>query len=124
MDNALSAITKNAARVVIIDNHRAFRWWTHVANSLVKRCKAAKLLGVDCMLVGISAEVARSLVLLGIDLSFVQTFSTLEASLTEALAKQDYGSLHAHTAQHASSLPKTLSTTPRTAHSTPRSSRR
>lgn len=90
MDNALSAITKNAARVVIIDITGVPLVDSHVANSLVKTVQAAKLLGVDCMLVGISAEVARSLVLLGIDLSFVQTFSTLEASLTEALAKQDY----------------------------------
>lgn len=90
MDNALTAITKNAARVVIIDITGVPLVDSHVANSLIKTVQAAKLLGVDCMLVGISAEVARSLVLLGIDLSFVQTFSTLETGLTEALAKQNY----------------------------------
>ena len=90
MDSALAAITKHAARVVIIDITGVPLVDSHVANSLIKTVQASKLLGVDCMLVGISAEVARSLVLLGIDLGFVQTFSTLETGLTEALAKQNY----------------------------------
>lgn len=90
MESTLNAVTKNAARVVIIDITGVPHFDTHVANSLIKTVQASRLLGVECMLVGISAEVARSLVLLGIDLSFVQTFSTLESGLVQALARQNY----------------------------------
>lgn len=90
MESALSAITKNSARVVILDVTGVPHFDTHVANSLIKTVQAARLLGVECMLVGISAEVARTLVLLGVDLSFVQTFSTLESGLVQALARRNY----------------------------------
>jgi len=90
MESTLNAITQNGARVVILDITGVPHFDTHVANSLIRTVQAARLLGVECMLVGISAEVARSLVLLGIDLSFVQTFSTLESGLVQALARQRY----------------------------------
>ncbi len=90
MDSTLSAITKQAAQVVIIDITGVPLVDSYVANSIVKTVQAAKLLGVECMLVGISAEVARTLVLLGIDLGFVRTFSTLESGLTQAMAMHNY----------------------------------
>lgn len=90
LDSTLDAITKNSARVVIIDITGVPLVDSSVANSLVKTVQAARLLGVECMLVGISADVARSLVLLGIDLTFVRTFSTLESGLKQAMASQNY----------------------------------
>ncbi len=90
MESTLNAITQNGARVVILDITGVPHFDSHVANSLIKTVQAARLLGVECMLVGISAEVARSLILLGIDISFMQTFSTLESGLVQALARQNY----------------------------------
>jgi len=97
MESTLSAITNHSARVVIIDITGVPLVDSHVANSLVKTVQAAKLLGVECMLVGISAEVARTLVLLGIDLGFVRTFSTLESGLTQAMAMHNYRIVSIHT---------------------------
>ncbi len=97
MESTLSAITNHSARVVIIDITGVPLVDSHVANSLVKTVQAAKLLGVECMLVGISAEVARTLVLLGIDLGFVRTFSTLESGLTQAMAMHNYRIVPIHT---------------------------
>ena len=107
MDSALSAITKHAARVVIIDITGVPFVYSHVASSLIRTVQAARLLGVESLLVGISAEVARSLVLLGIDLQYVQTFSTLESGLKYALAKLNYKLLRRETESQAeSALPK------------------
>lgn len=88
--NVLSAITEHRATEVIIDITGVPFVDSYVAKALVLTVQAAKLLGVECMLVGISAEVAQTLVRLGADLSQVRTFSTLESGLTQALARQSY----------------------------------
>lgn len=88
--SVLTAITENRATEVIIDITGVPFVDSSVANSLVKTVQAAKLLGVECTLVGISAEVAQTLVHLGADLGRVRTLSTLEAGLNQALARQSY----------------------------------
>jgi rsbT co-antagonist protein RsbR len=86
--NVLSAITEHRSTEVIIDITGVPFVDSYVAKALILTVQAARLLGVECMLVGISAEVAQTLVRLGADLSRVRTFSTLEAGLTQALASQ------------------------------------
>jgi rsbT co-antagonist protein RsbR len=62
-----------------------------VADYLMRTARAARLLGVECMLVGISPRVAQVLVQLGMDLSEVgKTYSTLESGLLDALRRMRY----------------------------------
>ena len=58
---------------------------TAVANHLLQTIKAARLLGARSILVGISGEVAQTLVHLQIDLSGVVTRANLQAGIEYAL---------------------------------------
>ena len=58
---------------------------TSVANHLLQTVKAASLLGASCMLVGISPEMAQTIVGLGLDLSSISTYSNLRAGIQAAL---------------------------------------
>jgi anti-anti-sigma regulatory factor len=57
---------------------------TQVANYLLQSAQAAQLLGAHVILVGISPEVAQTIVQLGIDLSSIRTCSTLKDGLRVA----------------------------------------
>lgn len=87
-ENVLDAISMNHAAEVIIDITGVPVVDSAVANSLLKTVHAARLLGAECTLVGISAEVAQTLVHIGTDLAAVRTYSTLEVGLNKALARQ------------------------------------
>ena len=54
---------------------------------LLKMIRAARLLGAEGMLVGMSADVAKSLMDLDIDLEETETFATLQSGLTEAIRR-------------------------------------
>ncbi len=88
--NVLTAITENRATEVIIDITGVPFVDSYVAKSLVQTMQSARLLGVECTLVGISAEVAQTLVHLGVDLTMVRTFSTLAVGLDQAMARQHF----------------------------------
>ena len=88
--NVLTAITENRATEVIIDITGVPFVDSYVAKSLVQTMQSARLLGVECTLVGISAEVAQTLVHLGVDLGMVRTFSTLAVGLDQAMARQHF----------------------------------
>ncbi|RMH72319.1 MAG: STAS domain-containing protein, partial [Gemmatimonadetes bacterium] len=68
MQNTLEAISHKRAKQVIIDITGVPFVDTEVANHLIKTIQAAKLVGAKCILVGISSEVAQTLVHIGIDL--------------------------------------------------------
>lgn len=85
MDAVLSAIVRYQAEVVIIDITGVSVVDTSVANSLLQTVRAADLIGTLSILVGISAEVARSMVHLGVDLHRVVTRRDLQAGIAYAL---------------------------------------
>jgi len=58
---------------------------TAVANSLIQTVRAADMIGALSILVGISAEVARSMVHLGVGLDRVVTQRDLQAGIAYAL---------------------------------------
>jgi rsbT co-antagonist protein RsbR len=60
---------------------------TAVAHHLIKITKATKLMGCECIVSGISAQVAQALTQLGIDLDSVRTTATLKDALQEALTQ-------------------------------------
>jgi anti-anti-sigma regulatory factor len=84
-EDLLTGITKYQAEIVIIDITGVLVVDTSVANHLMQTVKAAALLGAKCVVVGISSEVAQSLVSLGVDLSEVVTRSNLQAGIQYAM---------------------------------------
>jgi len=87
MEILLEAIGHYQAKVVIIDITGVPVVDTGVANHLLQMIRAAGLLGSECLLVGISPEVAQTIVSLGMDLSSVATQANLQSGIEYALKK-------------------------------------
>lgn len=85
MEVMLSGLSRYQAEVLIIDITGVSMVDTGVANHLLQATKAASLLGARCVLVGISPEVAQTVVRLGIDLSSTVTRRNLQAGIEYAL---------------------------------------
>jgi ribose transport system substrate-binding protein len=81
METMLGAIVQQRAQVLIVDITGIAVVDTQVANYLLQSAQAVQLLGAHVILVGISPEVAQTIVQLGIDLSSIQTRSTLKDGL-------------------------------------------
>ncbi len=81
----LGGISRHGAEVVIIDITAVPVIDTSVANYLIQAARAASLLGSQIILVGISPEIAQTLVQLGVDLSSVITRADLQSGVEHAL---------------------------------------
>ncbi|MBP1760571.1 MAG: rbsRA [Firmicutes bacterium] len=86
MDSMLNKILETSSRVIILDIHGVASVDTAVANHIIKITKATRLMGCECLLSGISASVAQTIVQLGIEMGSIKTTSTLSDALEEALA--------------------------------------
>jgi rsbT co-antagonist protein RsbR len=84
----LEAIAREQAEMVLLDITGVAVVDTNVANHLMQTARAAALLGSQVVLVGISAEVAQTLVQLGLDLGQLVTLSNLQSGLEFALLRQ------------------------------------
>ncbi len=82
--NLLKTVREKRARVVVMDVTGVATIDTKVANHLIMTVAAARLMGVQVIVTGISADVAQSLVTLGVDLDTVQTVGDLQGGLEEA----------------------------------------
>jgi rsbT co-antagonist protein RsbR len=83
-DQLLKAIRANRARVVVIDITGVPAMDSMVANHLVQAVEASRLLGAHAILTGLSAEVAQTVVRIGVDLGNVQTIGNLRDGVSEA----------------------------------------
>ena len=92
LDTALQGAQHHGAQVVIIDITGMQHVDTAAANSLINTANALRLLGAKAMLTGIRAEVAQTLVSLGIDLGSIVTRGTLQSGIAYAIG-QTGGSL-------------------------------
>ncbi len=90
MEAVLAAIVRYETQVVIVDITGVSLVDTAVANSLIQTVRAAHLLGTLSILVGISAEVARSMVHLGVRLDQMVTQRDLQAGIAYALRHTGY----------------------------------
>ncbi len=90
-EGLLNGIRDHQAEQVIIDITGVPVVDTSIANHLLQAIKAARLLGANCLLVGINAEVAQTMVHLGIDLSGVITRANLQAGIEYVLARMGLG---------------------------------
>jgi rsbT co-antagonist protein RsbR len=57
---------------------------TNIASTLISTARALRLLGTETILTGIRAQVAQTLVALGIDLRGIVTYSTLKSAIAYA----------------------------------------
>lgn len=85
MDVLLDGVSNRHARVVILDITGVPVVDTSVANHLLQATEAVRLLGAECVLVGITPEVAQTVVGLGVDLGGLVTRSDLQAGIEYAL---------------------------------------
>jgi rsbT co-antagonist protein RsbR len=83
-DQLLQAIRANRAKVIVVDITGVPAVDSMVANHLVQVVEAARLLGARAILTGLSAEVAQTLVRIGVDLGKVQTTGILQDGVGEA----------------------------------------
>lgn len=98
----LSAIRETRARMVVIDITGVGMIDLTVANHLVQTVEAARLMGARAIITGLSAEVAQTLVDLGVDLSMMQTVGDLQGGLEEAERLLGYAVTRAGDAPRAS----------------------
>lgn len=90
MENLLESIGREGAEIVIIDITGVPMVDTSVASHLVRAVQAAQLLGCQSVMVGISPEIAQTLVGLGIDFSRITTRASLQNGLEYAFSFLSY----------------------------------
>lgn len=83
-ENLLRAIRDTRAKVVVVDITGVAAVDSRVANHLLQTVAAAKLMGATVIVTGLSAEVAQTLVTLGVDLSRLNTVGDLQGGIEEA----------------------------------------
>ena len=89
MENLLQGITNYKSQIVFLDISGVPVVDTFVAQALIDSTRAARLLGAECIMVGMRPEIAQTIINLGIDLKEIKTFGSLSHGLTYALNKSD-----------------------------------
>ncbi len=87
-ERLLTAIAEYVAEIVILDITGITVIDTSVANHLLLTAQAARLLGTQVLLVGVSTEVAQTMVQLGVTLENIITRATLQSGLEYALQRR------------------------------------
>ena len=90
MENLLESVGRTSAQIVIIDITGVPVVDTSVASYLIRAVQATQLLGCQSILVGISPEIAQTLVGLGVDFSRIITRATLQNGLEYGLKRLSY----------------------------------
>jgi rsbT co-antagonist protein RsbR len=85
LEATLDQIVVTQAEILILDITGVPFIDTSAANHILQMARAITLLGAKCVLVGIGAEIAQTLVQLGIDLSSIITKANLQEGIVYAL---------------------------------------
>lgn len=85
MESLLHEITRTRSRFTILDLTGAEDLDDSAANHLLNLMRAAGLLGTRCLVSGISPKMAQTIISLGLSLTELATFSTLEEALHHAI---------------------------------------
>ncbi len=88
LDTLLHGITSLRARVAILDVTGIREIDGEVAATLINAARAARLVGAEVMLTGVSPVVAQTLVALGANLSGITTLATLASGIERALERR------------------------------------
>ena len=84
LDSALQGVDLHRARFVIIDITGLRHVDTAVAKTLMNTAHALMLLGAQAILTGIRAEVAQTLVSIGVSLDTIPTLNNLQRGIAYA----------------------------------------
>ncbi|HWQ72117.1 MAG TPA: STAS domain-containing protein [Desulfitobacteriaceae bacterium] len=87
MENLLNQIISTKSTEVVIDITGVPIVDTAVASRLIRTVEAARMLGAECILTGISPVIAQTLVTVGVNLGSIKTGATLKNGLESALKK-------------------------------------
>jgi rsbT co-antagonist protein RsbR len=90
MESLLQQIVQTGSEIAIIDITGVPTVDTQVAQHLLKTVAAARLMGADCIISGIRAQIAQTIVHLGIDLTTVTTKATMAEALRSALGRMGF----------------------------------
>ncbi len=90
MEIILNKISTTESKVIILDILGVPFVDTAVADHLLKISRAAKLMGCDCVISGMSPAIAQTLVRLGIDVGDIITTTTLKDALVLSFNKLGY----------------------------------
>jgi rsbT co-antagonist protein RsbR len=82
-DQLLKAIHRYRAKVVVIDITGVAAVDSMVANHLIQAVEAARLLGSTAVITGLSADVAQTVVKIGVDLGRLRTIGDLQGGVAE-----------------------------------------
>lgn len=88
LESLLAGVEQHRAVVAIIDITGVQMVDTSVAQVLLQAAQAINLLGAQVMLTGVRPQIAQTFVHLGIDLSSIRTFSTLQQGIAAAIVDQ------------------------------------
>jgi rsbT co-antagonist protein RsbR len=83
-EGLLSSIRSTRAKVVILDITGVPSVDSAVANHLIQTVDASRLMGATVIVTGLSAEVAQTLVVLGLDLNKLNAIGDLQGGIEEA----------------------------------------
>jgi rsbT co-antagonist protein RsbR len=83
-EQLLAGIRQHRAKVVVIDTTGVPDVDESVANHLVQTVDASRLMGASVIITGLSAEIAQTLVTIGVDLSKMHTLGDLQGGIEEA----------------------------------------
>jgi anti-anti-sigma factor len=85
LDTVIESAHRRAARVVIVDVTGLTHFDTQAIGTLIEIGKALRLVGAEVVLTGIGAEIATTLVKLGINLEGLVTLATLQDGVARAM---------------------------------------
>jgi rsbT co-antagonist protein RsbR len=83
-ENLLRAIREARAKVVVMDVTGVATIDSKVANHLVQTVTASRLMGAHTIVTGVTAEVAQSMVALGIEMTPFKTIGDLQGGIEYA----------------------------------------
>ena len=83
-EQLLQAIRANRAKVVVMDITGVPSIDSNVANYLVQTVDASRLMGANVIVTGLSPEIAQTLVVIGVDLSKMDTVGDLQGGIEKA----------------------------------------
>ena len=86
MENLLQEIVNTGSTIAILDISGVPAVDSLVAQHLIKTVSATRLMGAECIISGIRAEIAQTIVHLGIDLSNIKTKASLASALQLAFS--------------------------------------
>ncbi|GAB3819115.1 STAS domain-containing protein [Pontibacter rugosus] len=89
MENLLQEIVNTGSSIAILDISGVPAVDSLVAQHLIKTVSATRLMGAECIISGIRAEIAQTIVHLGIDLSNIKTKATLASALQLAFSMRN-----------------------------------